>query len=49
MDVPYIALKTGATVIGTESTANLMAAYGVPEEQIITMKGGEDYDFGTFR
>jgi len=48
MDVPYIALKTGATVIGTESTANLMVAYGVPEEQIITVKGGEDYDFETF-
>jgi L-ascorbate metabolism protein UlaG (beta-lactamase superfamily) len=48
MDVPYIALKTGATVIGTESTANFMGAYGVPEEKIITVKGGEDYDFGTF-
>jgi len=48
MDVPYIALKTGATVIGTESTANFMSAYGIPEERIITVKGGEDYDFGTF-
>ena len=48
MDVPYIALKTGATVIGTESTANIMTAYGIPEEKIITVKGGEDYDFGTF-
>ncbi len=48
MDVPYIALKTGATVIGTESTANIMIAYGIPENKIITVKGGEDYDFGTF-
>ena len=48
MDVPYIALKTGATVIGTESTANIMTAYGISEEKIITVKGGEDYDFGTF-
>jgi len=48
MDVPYIALKTGATVIGTESTANFMSAYGISEEKIITVKGGEDYDFGTF-
>lgn len=48
MDVPYIALKTGATVIGTESTANIMTAYGIPAENIITVKGGEDYDFGTF-
>jgi len=48
MDVPYIALKTNATVIGNESTANVMRASGVSEEKIITVKGGEDYDFGTF-
>ncbi len=48
MDVPYIAQKTGASVIGHESTANLMYAYGIPEEQVITVKGGEDYEFGTF-
>jgi len=48
MDVPYIALKTGAGIIGTESTANFAEAYGIPAEKIITVKGGEDYDFGTF-
>jgi L-ascorbate metabolism protein UlaG (beta-lactamase superfamily) len=48
LDVPHIALKTRATVIGTESTANVMRAYGVPEEQLITVRGGEDYEFGTF-
>jgi L-ascorbate metabolism protein UlaG (beta-lactamase superfamily) len=48
MDVPHIALKTGATVIGTESTENVMRAYGVPEEQLITVRGGEDYQFGSF-
>ena len=48
LDVPYIALKTHATVIGTESTANVMRAYSVSEEQIVTVRGGEDYDFGTF-
>lgn len=48
MDVPYIAQKTGANVIGHESTANLMFAYGIAEQQIITVKGGEDYEFGTF-
>ena len=46
LDVPHIALKTGATVIGTESTENVMRAYGVPEKQLITVRGGEDYDFG---
>lgn len=48
MDVPHIALKTHATVIGTESTENVMRAYGVPEAQLITVRGGEDYEFGAF-
>ena len=48
LDVPHIALKTGATVIGTESTANVMRAYGVTEQQIITVRGGEDYQFPGF-
>jgi L-ascorbate metabolism protein UlaG (beta-lactamase superfamily) len=48
LDAPYIALKTHATVIGTESTENMMRAYSVPEEQLITVRGGEDYEFGTF-
>ena len=48
LDVPHIALKTGAAVIGTESTENVMRAYGIPEEQLITVRGGEDYQFGSF-
>lgn len=46
MDVPYIARRTGAVVIGHESTINIMRAYGVPASQLITVRGGEDYDFG---
>jgi L-ascorbate metabolism protein UlaG (beta-lactamase superfamily) len=42
LDVPAVALRTGATVIGTVSTANLARAAGVPGEQIITVRGGED-------
>ncbi len=48
LDVPHIALKTHATVIGTESTGNVARAYSVPEEQLITVRGGEDYEFGVF-
>jgi L-ascorbate metabolism protein UlaG (beta-lactamase superfamily) len=48
LDVPHIALKTHATVIGTESTENVMRAYGVPEDQMITVRGGEDYQFQGF-
>ena len=47
-DVPYIAQKTGAKVIGTESLANLLRAHGIPNDQIITVKGGEDYVFNNF-
>jgi L-ascorbate metabolism protein UlaG (beta-lactamase superfamily) len=48
LDVPHIALKTRASVVGTESTENVMRAYSVPEEQLLTVRGGEDYDFGSF-
>ena len=45
MDVPYIAKKTGAVVIGTESTSNVALNNGVPEAQTIVVKGGEDLAF----
>ena len=48
LDVPHIALSTHSTVIGTESTENVMRAYGIPEQQLITVRGGEDFDFGVF-
>jgi L-ascorbate metabolism protein UlaG (beta-lactamase superfamily) len=48
LDVPHIALKTRAAVVGTESTENVMRAYSVPEEELITVRGGEDYEFGVF-
>jgi L-ascorbate metabolism protein UlaG (beta-lactamase superfamily) len=48
LDAPYIARKTGATVIGHESSINVMRASGIPASQLITVRGGEDYSFGTF-
>ena len=44
-DVPYIAKRTGAKVIGTETTCNILRAYGISDEQLVTVKGGEDYQF----
>ena len=44
-DVPYIATKTGAMVIGSESHANLMRAAGVAEGKIVQVKGGEYMQF----
>jgi L-ascorbate metabolism protein UlaG (beta-lactamase superfamily) len=48
LDMPSIARKTGAVVIGTESTTNLARAGGVPEAQLRTVRGGEDYELGGF-
>jgi reactive intermediate/imine deaminase len=48
LDAGYIARRTGAVILGTETIANLARAYRVPEPQLITVLGGEDYDFGTF-
>ena len=48
MDVPYIAKKTGAVVIGTESTVNVAINNGVPLEQTLAVQGGEDYAFDKF-
>jgi len=47
-DVPYIARKTGAKVIGTESTMVILRAYGIPNEQLYAVAGGEDYQFDNF-
>ena len=45
MDMPHIARKTGAAVVGSESTTNIARSAGVPDEQLIPVKGGEDYEF----
>lgn len=48
LDVPAIARRTGATVVGTESTANLMRAGGVAGEKIVVTRGGETRNYGPF-
>jgi len=48
LDMPYIAKKTGAKVVGTESSANLARAYAIPEKQIQVVKGGEELKFDGF-
>jgi L-ascorbate metabolism protein UlaG (beta-lactamase superfamily)/enamine deaminase RidA (YjgF/YER057c/UK114 family) len=47
-DVPYIARKTGAKVVGHETATTILRAYGIPDEQLYTVKGGEDYQFENF-
>lgn len=47
-DVPYIAKKTEAKIIATETSCKILKAYGIPDEQMYTVKGGEDYQFEKF-
>ncbi|MGC7095551.1 MBL fold metallo-hydrolase [Amycolatopsis lurida] len=44
-DVPYLAAKTGATVIGTETHLSLLLALGAPEDQLAIATGGEFHTF----
>jgi L-ascorbate metabolism protein UlaG (beta-lactamase superfamily) len=48
LDAPYISRRTGAAIIGHETAANIARAYDVPENQLITVRGGEDYEFEAF-
>lgn len=45
LDVAYIAHKTGAKVIGTQTTMNIIKAYNLNSDQLYTVMGGEDYQF----
>jgi len=45
-DVPYVAARTGATVLGTETHLNLLRAMDTPEAQLSQVGGGELYKFG---
>ena len=48
LDAGVISNKTGAVIIGHETAANLARAYDVPDAKLITVIGGEDYDFDDF-
>ncbi|HRZ86855.1 MAG TPA: MBL fold metallo-hydrolase [bacterium] len=48
MDVPAIALRTGAKVVGSTTTAKLLRIHGVSERQIVEARGGETLRAGPF-
>ena len=47
-DVPFIAKKFGAKVIGSRSTTNIALTGGVDKSQLVTISGGEKLDFKEF-
>ncbi|MEE8425620.1 MAG: MBL fold metallo-hydrolase [Elusimicrobiota bacterium] len=48
VDVPAIALRTGATVVGSQSAVNLALSRGVPPERTILAKPGDRLSLGGF-
>ncbi len=48
MDVGAIANRSSASVVGTESTANIARGAGVPNDQIILVTNGDALKFGKF-
>jgi L-ascorbate metabolism protein UlaG (beta-lactamase superfamily) len=48
VDMPEIALRTGATVIGSPSTCALARSRGVPRDQTREVVGGETLHLGSF-
>lgn len=49
MDAPEVARRTGALLIGSESTANVGRGWHLPEDQIRVVRPGEELLFGAFR
>lgn len=48
MDVGAIAKRSSASVVGSESTANIARGAGVPEDQIVIAEKDASYEFGEF-
>jgi L-ascorbate metabolism protein UlaG (beta-lactamase superfamily) len=48
MDIGAIANRSSASIIGSETTANIARGAGVPEDQIIVVTDATPYTFGNF-
>ncbi len=48
MDVGAVAKRTNASVVGSESTANIARGAGIPEEQLVVFDHGGTLEFGQF-
>ena len=49
MDSPEVALRTGAQLLGSMSTANIGKGWGLSEEQIEVIEPNKQYRFGRFQ
>jgi L-ascorbate metabolism protein UlaG (beta-lactamase superfamily) len=48
LDTPVVAQLTGATVVGSRSTANIARGWGLDEDQIKEVESGDSIRFGDF-
>lgn len=48
MDIGAIANRTSASILGSESSAQIARGAGVPEDQIVVAGNGDNYTFGQF-
>jgi L-ascorbate metabolism protein UlaG (beta-lactamase superfamily) len=48
MDIGAIANRSSASILGSESTANVARGAGVPEDQIVVAQARSSYEFGDF-
>ena len=48
MDAPEVAARTGAVLVGSESTANVGRGWGLPEANIAARRPGDIMTFGRF-
>ena len=48
MDIGAIANRSSASILGSESTANIARGAGVPEDQIVVAENSAKYTFGLF-
>jgi len=48
MDIGAIANRSSASILGSETSANMARGAGVPEDQIVVVSSGEEYNFRQF-
>ena len=48
MDIGAIANRSSASILGSETTANIARGANVPEDQIVIAEAGSPYNFGNF-
>jgi L-ascorbate metabolism protein UlaG (beta-lactamase superfamily) len=48
MDIGAIANRSSASILGSETSANIARGAGVPEDQIVIVSSGAEYNFGQF-